>query len=242
VYEVEVKFRADHDEVRARLKEREAEPTKTVIQRDTYYDAPDRDFAATDEALRLRVEWTAETVAEPDGAEPESPLTEPSTAGSFGPDEPPDIATIELTYKGPKVDTDSKTREEATVAVASRDDADAVLRGLGYAPAATVEKRRERYRLEEALVTLDQVAGLGEFIEFERTVDASEAEGGDGGADDNRPTADAGGGVPDTVAAARDDLLDLARDLGLDPEATVRTSYLGLLLDAESETGGSARD
>jgi len=241
VYEVEVKFRAAHDAVRAAVQEHDADPAAVRIQRDTYYDAPDRDFAATDEALRLRVEWRTEAARGTNGSAPGSAPTDTGTAGSFGPREPPADATVDLTYKGAKVDTESKTREEATVAVAAAEDADAVLRGLGYAPAATVEKRRERYRLEETLVTLDWVVDLGEFVELERTVDATAKGTADDGTDRDRSTAATDADVPDAVAAARDDLLALARDLGLDPGATVRTSYLGLLLGAATDASESSQ-
>jgi adenylate cyclase class 2 len=55
MYEVELKVRASHGPVRERL-EAAAEPLGTVTQEDTYYDAPHRDFAETDEALRVRQE------------------------------------------------------------------------------------------------------------------------------------------------------------------------------------------
>ena len=54
MYEVELKVRADHDAVRERLAAVDAAPRGAVVQRDTYYDAPHRDFAETDEALRVR--------------------------------------------------------------------------------------------------------------------------------------------------------------------------------------------
>jgi adenylate cyclase class 2 len=56
MYEVEVKVEADHERVRERLGELEADRVGSVEQVDTYYDAPHRDFAETDEALRLRRE------------------------------------------------------------------------------------------------------------------------------------------------------------------------------------------
>jgi adenylate cyclase class 2 len=62
MYEVELKVRADHDEVRERLAALDAAPIGAVVQEDTYYDAPHRDFAATDEALRIRRECDDEDV------------------------------------------------------------------------------------------------------------------------------------------------------------------------------------
>lgn len=52
--EVEVKVRADHRQVKDKLKEIGARPVGVEKQSDTYYNAPHRDFAETDEALRIR--------------------------------------------------------------------------------------------------------------------------------------------------------------------------------------------
>lgn len=53
--EVEVKFRCNnHSAVRDRLKSMGARLVATVEQEDLYFQHPCRDFAATDEALRLR--------------------------------------------------------------------------------------------------------------------------------------------------------------------------------------------
>ncbi len=52
--EVEIKARAATGELAEELKRRGAAFEKTVVQSDTYYNAPHRDFAETDEAVRLR--------------------------------------------------------------------------------------------------------------------------------------------------------------------------------------------
>jgi len=184
MYEVELKVRAAHDPLRERLASLDADRLGTVEQVDTYYDAPDRDFAATDEALRLRRE---------------TPVGE-------------DPRTI-LTYKGPLVDDESKTREEAETRVADVSATRSILAGLGYEPAATVRKERERYALSGCTVTLDRVEGLGEFVEVERDSEAGiDSEGG--------------------VARAREQVRAVMEDLALNPAEQIRTSYLGLLLDA----------
>jgi adenylate cyclase class 2 len=54
--EVEVKVRASLDEVEERLGELGAEAVARKRQVDTYFSAPHRDFAETDEALRVRRE------------------------------------------------------------------------------------------------------------------------------------------------------------------------------------------
>jgi adenylate cyclase class 2 len=189
MYEVELKVRADHDPVRNRLGDLGAERLPAVRQEDTYYDAPHRDFAVTDEALRVR----RESVQDAD-------------------------STTYLTYKGPLVDDDSKTRREAETAVADGSALARVLSSLGFEPAATVEKHRRRYRLDGYTVTLDAVDGLGEFVEVEVEVELEDraADGTDG-----------------DLGAARQGAADVLDSLGLDPEAGIRTSYLGMLLEGD---------
>lgn len=190
MYEVELKVRADHEAVGHRLEELGATPLGRVRQVDTYYDAPHRDFDETDEALRIREE------------------TVESGAG-HGRTERDRETETRLTYKGPLLERESKTREEAETAVADPDAMRGILDGLGFQPAATVEKERDRYRVEGYTVTLDAVDGLGEFVEVETDVD-SEPE----------------------VEAARKEAAAILERLGLDPDAGIRTSYLGLLLEA----------
>jgi adenylate cyclase class 2 len=177
MYEVEVKARARHGPVRERLRELGADRLGAVVQVDTYYDAPHRDFAATDEALRVR----RETPTNGEGR-------------------------AYLTYKGPLVDDEAKTREEAETPVAA-DAAAAILEGLGFDAAATVRKDRERYALAGYTVALDDVEGLGEFVEVETETDSG-------------------------LDAARTGAFDVLDRLGLDPDAGIRTSYLGLVLSA----------
>jgi adenylate cyclase class 2 len=197
MYEVELKVRAAHDPLRDRLDDAGLTFQNRVRQIDTYYDAPHRDFAATDEALRVREE---------------SP---------FGPDGTAGEATTAVTYKGPLVDDRSKTREEHETAVADGDAVGDILDALGFEPAATVEKDRERYVRDGYTVTLDAVAGLGEFVEVETEV----VESGDGTA-------------PPDLAPARAGARDLLRELGLDPGDGIRTSYLGMLLADDGTADG----
>lgn len=173
-----MKVPAAHGPVRDRLETVGATALSEVTQRDTYYDAPHRDFADTDEALRVR-----------------------RTTGAA-------VDETRLTYKGPLVEGAGKTRREHETTVADADETAAVLEGLGFDPAATVEKRRETWRLDGFEVVLDDVTGLGEYVEVEREVAESGIERAHSGAE------------------------QVLRDLGLDPADAVRTSYLGLLLDA----------
>lgn len=181
MYEVEVKVPAAHGPVRDRLADLGAEPRGTVHQRDTYYHHPGRDFAETDETLRLRRVTSVD-----DGASERAVLT----------------------YKGPLVDDRSKTREEVETGVDDPGATDAILRAVGFEPAADVEKARERYALEGYEVVLDDVADLGAFVEVEAVGEAAD------------------------VDALREGAVALLHRLGLDPDEGITRSYLGLLLDA----------
>src|SRR5699024_104536 len=172
MYEVELKLRADHDRVRKRLAAHEATSLGDVYQEDVYYDAPHRAFEETDEALRIRRESDDD-----------------------------DSATTRLTYKGPLVEAASKTRIERETAVADHEAMVGILDGLGFTPAATVEKHRERFSCGEYTVALDTVTDLGEFVEVEREV-AAETD----------------------IEPARDGARALLSELGCDPDAQIRTS------------------
>lgn len=132
--EIEVKaYAANLAEVEERLKEMVAVFISEVSEKDTYYNHPNRDFAATDEALRIRV----------------------ADEQSF------------LTYKGRKIDAKSKTREEIEVVVSDADSANLILMRLGFEPVAEVKKIRKRYKIDEFEICLDDVAGVGTFVEVE---------------------------------------------------------------------------
>jgi adenylate cyclase class 2 len=166
MYEVELKVQAAHEPIREALAAREATRLGTVRQADTYYDAPHRSFADTDEALRLRHETREGGTEEREGdtAEDEREMTH-------------------LAYKGPLIEAASKTREEAETAVTDPDATGAILDALGFAPAARVTKHRERFVLgaytggPDPVVRLDRPLDLGTFVEVERTVEADDGIG-----------------------------------------------------------------
>ncbi len=156
MYEVELKIRADHGPVREALSAVGATPVGAVEQVDTYYDHPGRDFAATDEALRVRR-------VRPLDADGDGSTADPSWESR-------------LTYKGPLVDDTTKTREEFETAVADGPTTETILRRLAFEPAAEVRKRRRRFEHEGYTVTLDDVTDLGEFVEVEREVPEKEVD------------------------------------------------------------------
>jgi adenylate cyclase class 2 len=141
MYEVELKVAADHDVVRPQLESLGAEPSSQVQQVDTYFDAPHREFADTDEALRVRTEESDQQT------------------------------TTELTYKGPLVEEASKTREELTTELMDQDTTREILEALGFEHSATVRKQRERFAYGDFTITLDAVDRLGEFLEIETEVE-----------------------------------------------------------------------
>ncbi|MFB6359692.1 MAG: class IV adenylate cyclase [Halobacteriales archaeon] len=113
-----------------------------------------------------------------------------------------------LTYKGPKVDERSKTREELQTPIDDPWSATQLLEALGFEPVADVEKRRERFAIDGVTVTLDCVAGVGEFVEAER------------------------GGERVELDELRTEVKAVLERVGLDPAEQVRRSYLELLLNS----------
>ncbi|UEC42303.1 MAG: Adenylate cyclase [Methanothrix sp.] len=72
-----------------------------------------------------------------------------------------------LTFKGPKLDPDTKSRREVRVKIADPLAMETILESLGFSLAAVVKKRRTKYSLEEAVLCVDDVEGLGTFLEVE---------------------------------------------------------------------------
>lgn len=171
--EVEVKVKADHEEARPIIKKIGAAKIKTEIQSDTYFAAPHRDFAKTDEALRIR-----------------------SLDGQ---------AT--LTYKGPKLDGISKTREELETPV-DEVSITRILHALGFKEAGIVRKIREVYWAGGITVSLDAVEGLGEFLEVEIMADSEK-----------------------DLEPARQKLFEFLKQFGFEEKDSIRTSYLEMVLE-----------
>lgn len=178
--EVEMKFR--HDDwsgLLARMTEWAAVADPPRKDTDSYFNAPDRDFAKTDEAVRVR------------------------RIGS----------TIALTYKGPKLDSATKTRTEIELKLSdgASQAVDAVrfLSALGYRPVAVVSKSRQVYRFHRhgfaMELCLDDVGSVGRFVEVEVMAE------------------------PEQFEAAKTALQAVATELGLTDQE--RRSYLRLLLE-----------
>jgi adenylate cyclase class 2 len=148
-FEVERKYRlADPEAFLIRLAVLGAAPGESKLQEDCYFAHPVRDFAVTDEALRLRREGEANRI----------------------------------TYKGPKLEADSKTRRELELPLAggaaALADFGQLLEALGFRPVATVRKHRRTARLgwegRDVEISLDEVDGVGTFVELELTADEAD--------------------------------------------------------------------
>ncbi|NPB01309.1 MAG: class IV adenylate cyclase [Methanopyri archaeon] len=141
--EVEIKVRVDDPERVEEILSEEGEHVRTLRQEDVYFSHPCRDFAETDEALRLREVETEE--------------------GS----------TCILTYKGPKIGDVGKSRVEIEVEVSDREAAREILERLGFEPLEdmVIRKVRKVYALHvdgtRVEACLDTVEGLGTFLEVE---------------------------------------------------------------------------
>src|SRR5262249_47451023 len=137
-YEVEVKYRlVDHDQLGRRLAERGAAVGATVGQEDVYLSHPARDFAQTNEALRLRRV----------GAENRITYKGPRKSGPTKTRE-----EIEI----PVAEGDDTFRRLLRL-----------LENLGFRSVASIRKTRTTFQLTEREhdieIALDRAEGLGDF-------------------------------------------------------------------------------
>jgi adenylate cyclase, class 2 len=205
-YEVELKYRlADHDQLVVRLFERGAQRGAAISQQDVYFNHPARDFAQTNEALRIR-----RVIGEG--------YSRPRTvaSGDCGDARSAHDQNI-ITYKGPRRSGPTKTREEIEIgAMPGADTFDQIaslLAKLGFRRIAVVRKSRTTFRVNEQghqiEVALDTVDGVGQFAEVE-TQAATVAD----------------------LPAAQSAVLGLAKTLGL--TQVEPRSYLRMVFEAGS--------
>lgn len=169
--EIEVKARASHSPIREKLAAMGAKPEGIQQHLDTYYNSPLRDFATTDEALRIR-----------------------SVNGKSV-----------LTYKGKKLDSVSKTRQEFETEV-DGDSTRSILIALGFFESGIVRKRREIFSCQGMTIALDSVEGLEEFIEIEKQAETN-------------------------IEEHRNQIFEFLESLGIRKEDSIRTSYLEMVLE-----------
>lgn len=85
----------------------------------------------------------------------------------------------ELSYKGPRMHTEfAKAREEITVKVDDALAAQRIVERLGFKEFCLIRKRRNSYLLDKLRVDVDDVEGLGEFVELEVLTESPEIAAG----------------------------------------------------------------
>jgi len=155
--EIEAKFRlADTGRIRRFLLACGAVCRGAVLETNRYFDRPDGRLQSADCGLRIR---TVEPIAGPDLVAP--------TAGAWA-------ATV--TYKGPRQGGPLKIRREEQFSTDDAAAAEAVLVALGMVNTLTFQKRRESWILDDCRVDLDELPGLGHFVEVEGPTEQAVAD------------------------------------------------------------------
>ncbi|MCF3176821.1 class IV adenylate cyclase [Streptomyces sioyaensis] len=118
---------------------------RVEVYQDTYYDDPSGSLDARDQELRVRT------------------IHGPTSRRSV------------LTYKGPRIDSESGSKPEHETHVDNPEAVHAILHGLGYVPALSFQKQCRNYefttRGRSMLATLVQVPEIeGTFLEVETLV------------------------------------------------------------------------
>ncbi len=112
-----------------------------------------------------------------------------------------------LTYKGPKLDGVSKTREELETPVDGI-TAKRVLHALGFSEAGIVSKIRQVFKVGDIIVCLDAVENLGQFLEVE-IITKSEKY----------------------IESSRQKLFEFLKQFGFEEKDSIRKSYLEMIHD-----------
>lgn len=178
--EVEVKLPVqDIEQIRQKLQKAGFEETGRIYERDTYFDNAGHEIRNADTALRIR--------------ETENHVTGERSA--------------QMNYKGKKMDSQTMTRKELESGVEDPEVCRQILQALGFqAVMPEVIKERRTMRRENVEACLDEVQGLGSFLELE-IMTAEEKE-------------------KDILLKKIENILHY---LGYTVADTVRTSYLSML-------------
>jgi adenylate cyclase class 2 len=149
--EIEQKFaHADFAKLERRLAELAARPGEAVAEVDQYFNAPDRDFARTGEAFRLR---------------------------RIGSD---NFLTYKGPRAAHAVKTRTELEVPLPPGDAAAEAHARLLRHLGYRPVASVRKQRRTFHLDRGgcafTVCLDEVDELGRFAEVEVLAEPGKVE------------------------------------------------------------------
>lgn len=139
----EIELKAQYDsskrpELEQHLKKQGFQEIRSFTQQDEYFNHPERDFQKTDEALRIRREQHNDGTSH-----------------------------CCITYKGANDSHIGQSRRELESRVEDEHKMRQILLALGFRSAAEVKKRRKEYKKEDLTVCLDELDGLGSYIELE---------------------------------------------------------------------------
>jgi adenylate cyclase, class 2 len=140
--EIEMKFPVEEfNRLQSRLAALGARPEKVQTEVDQYFNGPDRDFARTDEALRIRSVGNEHRI------------------------------TYKGPKRDQQTKTRTEIETYLAEGDQNAENCVSLLAHLGYRPVATVRKRRRGFHLERSgfpvEVCLDDVEGVGQFAEIE---------------------------------------------------------------------------
>ena len=136
--EIEAKYKVDQlDNFAEQVKQLQGRLLQKVLQRDRFFDRPDKSLLKSNSGLRLREQ-----------------RSQSSTVAS-------------MCFKGPRLQGDYKKRQELEFEISDHQQAKQLLEALGYIQTMIVEKSRQLWQLDQCLVCLDNVTGLGCFVEIE---------------------------------------------------------------------------
>lgn len=110
-----------------------------------------------------------------------------------------------ITFKGPKLDQISMTRQEVETGIEDSRAMQELLNALGYVKMYSVIKTRQYFTLKNMTACIDEVNDLGEFLELEMVVSEEERE------------------------SALDKIITILEKIGYEKDEIIRTSYLSLL-------------
>lgn len=196
--EVEIKVQiSDPFSMRKKFESNQGSYKFSLIHEDTYYNMPKglRNFKKTDEALRLR------------------------KSIKFDKNKKWDVKKTDyfITYKGRKIDTLTKSREEIDLKIDNIDKMKEIFELLGFQEVLTVKKERDlflfqykNYRIE---ALIDYLPALKQyFIEVEYLLDSRE-----------------------NIEKTREILFDFLGLFGIHKEDSIKKSYLELILENSNE-------
>ena len=110
-----------------------------------------------------------------------------------------------VTYKGPKMDQISMTRQELETKIGDAKVMKELLNALGYVKMYQVNKKRQYFVFGEMTACIDSVNDLGEFLELEMVVSEEER------------------------ACALECIIEFLEKIGYSKEEIIRSSYLSML-------------